>query len=109
LCDDYAPMLRRSAKDYSDARTYEDYQQLLADKDVQAVFIATATHQHRKLVEAALAAGKHVYCEAPLAHTIEVARAIAVAARSHPKLTFQPGLQFRSDKHRRFLLSFIRT
>src|SRR5262249_41349687 len=54
-------------------------------------------------------AGKHVYCEAPLAHTIEEAREIALAAKANKQLVFQPGLQMRSDPQRHFLLPFIRS
>jgi len=55
-----------------------------------------------------LQAGKHVYCEAPLANTIDDAKAIALAARTARKQVFQAGLQMRSDPQRRFLLDFIR-
>ena len=58
---------------------------------------------------AALKAGKHVYCEAPLAGSIEDAREIALAAKAAKNQVFQTGLQLRSDKQRLFLLPFIRT
>ena len=54
-------------------------------------------------------AGKHVYCEAPLAHTVEDARAIALAAKESTAQVFQVGLQGRSDPQRHFLLPFIRS
>src|SRR5437764_1870334 len=57
---------------------------------------------------AALQAGKHVYCEAPLANDLEEARAIAQAAKNALKLNFQVGLQNRSDPHRHFLVQFVR-
>jgi len=57
----------------------------------------------------ALKAGKHVYCEAPLAHTIDDARTIAKAARAAYKVNFQAGLQYRSDPQRYFLLQFVRS
>jgi predicted dehydrogenase len=59
-------------------------------------------------VVAALQAGKHVYCEAPIASTIEDARAIAKAAKASPRQYFQVGLLYRSDPQRHFLLPFIR-
>jgi len=55
-----------------------------------------------------LQAGKHVYCEAPLANTIDDAKAIALAAKAASRQVFQSGLQMRSDPQRRFLLDFIR-
>jgi predicted dehydrogenase len=50
---------------------YKDYHQLLADKSIDAVFIMTPEHLHHDMTIAALRAGKHVYIEKPLAHTIE--------------------------------------
>ncbi len=109
LCDTYDVYLRRAARSAPEARQYADYRELLADENVEAVLIATPTHRHRPIVEAALKAGKHVYCEAPVAHTVEDARAIATAAKQTPKLYFQCGLINRSDSQRLFLLNFIRT
>jgi len=51
--------------------TYVDYRKLLEDKSVDAVFIMTPEHLHHEMTIAALRAGKHVYVEKPLAHTIE--------------------------------------
>ena len=109
LCDTYPTAIRRAAKEAPEAAAVASYQQVLDNKDIKAVFIATPSHQHREIALAALKAGKHVYCEAPLAHTVEDARAIAKAAKESPRQVFQPGLQFRSDPHRHFLLSFIRS
>src|SRR5262249_12748490 len=54
-------------------------------------------------------AGKHVYCEAPLANTIDDAREIAKAAQACKQQVFQAGLQLRSDKERTFLWPFIQS
>jgi len=109
LCDIYPAAMRRCAADAPGARQVLDAAEIFADKNVQAVFIATPTHQHRDLALAALKAGKHVYCEAPLALTIEDARAMAQAAQAAPKQIFQTGLQMRADPQRLFLLPFIRS
>jgi predicted dehydrogenase len=109
ICDTYAPFLRRAKEGAPKAEQFQDYRKVLERKDVQAVVVATPSHQHREIVEAALKAGKHVYCEAPLAHTIEDARAIAKAAKAATKQYFQAGLQMRSDPQRHFLLPFIRS
>jgi predicted dehydrogenase len=109
ICDNYPASLRRAGnQDAPNAERFDDYQKLLANKDVQAVVIATPTPTHREIALAALQAGKHVYCEAPLANSIEDAKAIARAARDSVKLLFQPGLQERSHPQRQFLLPFIR-
>ncbi len=109
LCDNYAGSMRRAAQEAPKAKHYEDYKQLLADPDVQAVVVATPTGLHRDIALDALAAGKHVYCEAPLAGTVEDAKAIAKAARDSVKLVFQAGLQERSHPQRNFLVPFIRS
>ena len=108
VCDTYEAFLRRGKEAAPKAEGYTDYRKVLESKEVQAVFIATPSHKHKEIALAALDAGKHVYCEAPLANSTEDARAILQAARNHPKLNFQPGLQLRSDPHRHFLVSFIR-
>lgn len=109
ICDIYGAYLRRAARLAPGAKQYENYQELLADPEVEAVIVATPTHLHRQIVEDAVKAGKHVYCEAPLAHTVEEARAIALTARRAPRINFQTGLNYRSDPQRHFLVPFIRT
>jgi predicted dehydrogenase len=109
ICDNYPAMLRRSATKAPGATQTEDYRAILDNKEIKAVVIATATHQHKDIAIAALEAGKHVYCEAPLANNVEDARAIAMAAKKSPQLVFQSGLQMRSDPQRHFLLPFIRS
>jgi len=48
-----------------------DYRSILDRKDVDSVLIATMDHQHRRIFEDACAAGKDVYCEKPMSHTVE--------------------------------------
>jgi predicted dehydrogenase len=109
ICDNYAPSLRRSANAAPGAAQVDDYKKILENKDIKAVIIATPTHLHKNIAIEALQAGKHVYCEAPLAHSIDDAKAIALAAKESSHLVFQAGLQLRSDKQRHFLLPFIRS
>ena len=79
ICDNFPLMLRRAQREHPQAARVADYREILDNPDIVAVFVATATHEHKDIVLDALQAGKHVYCEAPLAHTIEDARAIAKA------------------------------
>jgi predicted dehydrogenase len=109
ICDKYGASVRRAAPDAPNAKTVEKFEAILEDKEITAVVIATPTHQHKDLVIAALKAGKHVYCEAPIAHTIEDAKEIAKAAKAAPQFVFQPGLQLRSDPQRHHLVPFIRS
>jgi predicted dehydrogenase len=109
ICDTYPASLRRSASAAPGATQAEDYRTILGNKEIEAVVVATPTHAHKEIVLAALQAGKHVYCEAPLANTLEDAREIALAAKAATRQIFQAGLQMRSDPQRHFLLPFIRS
>jgi predicted dehydrogenase len=108
ICDRYEPYMNRSQKLAPKAQKLADYRAVLDNKDVHAVIVATPTHLHKQLVIEALQAGKHVYCEAPLAHTVEDARAIAKAAKAAKKVNFQAGLQQRSDPEIIDILNFVR-
>lgn len=109
ICEPYEAFLRRAKDLAPKAEGYTDYKKLLENKDVQGVIVATPSHQHKDIVIDALKAGKHVYCEAPLANSIDDARAIAKAARDNPRSYFQVGLLLRSDPQHHFLLPFVRS
>jgi predicted dehydrogenase len=109
ICDNYAPFLKRVKDLAPKAEGYKEYKDVLTNKEVEGVIIATPSHKHREIAVAALEAGKHVYCEMPLATTVEDARGIAQMASKSFKLNFQPGLQIRSSSPHYFLMSFIRT
>ncbi len=97
ICDLDPSRLRGGGRRVPQAAQYGQFAELLEKSPgVESIFISTPTHLHRELVLMAIAAGKHVYCEAPLAHTLEDARAIATAARGSKKI-FQVGLQGRSN------------
>jgi len=89
------------------AKYCPDYKQVLDDKSVQAVFIATPSHKHKQIAIDALAAGKHVYCEAPIATDLAEAKAIAQAAKG-AKTNFQSGLFQRANKQHKHVLKFVR-
>ena len=109
ICDTYPAMVKRAADLAPNAQKYPNHKDLLADPKVQAVVVATPTHLHKEIVIDALKAGKHVYCEAPLAASVEDARAIAQAVRENFTVNFQSGLQARSDKQIYNLANFIRS
>lgn len=77
------------------ARAYRSYKQLLEDKEVDAVIIATPEHWHAQMLLDAMAAGKDVYIEKPLCHTPEQGVTLLDAAR-HSKSVVQVGMQRRS-------------
>jgi predicted dehydrogenase len=108
VCDTYQPFLNRCKELAPKAQHHTDFRELLARKEIQAVVVATPSHQHRDVAIEALKAGKHVYCEAPLATTFEDGRAIAQAARAAFRVNFQVGLQNRSDPQMLHVARFFR-
>jgi predicted dehydrogenase len=75
--------------------TYTDYRRLLEHPGLDAVLIATPDHQHAQMCIDALERGLHVYCEKPLAHTVEEGRAIVSAVEKSGKV-LQTGSMQRS-------------
>ena len=75
---------------------YEDYQDLLARKDIDAVVIATPDHQHAVIAIAACKAGKDVYLEKPLTLTIYEGQQLVKAVRKYGRI-LQVGSQQRSS------------
>ncbi|MCC6537728.1 MAG: Gfo/Idh/MocA family oxidoreductase [Bryobacterales bacterium] len=73
-----------------------DYTKVLSNRDVQMVIIATPEHLHHRMTLDAIAAGKHIYVEKPLAHTIEEGEEILKAAQA-AKVKIQVGTQNRSN------------
>ena len=63
-----------------------DYRRILDRKDVDSVLIATMDHWHRKIFEDACAAGKDVYCEKPMSHTVEDGFAMVDAAHKNNRM-----------------------
>ncbi len=87
---------KKTGKDnYVNVKTYEDYHELLANKDIDAVIISTPDHWHAQpAIEAALA-GKHIYLQKPTSLTIEEGRTMSDVVRKSG-VTFQLGSQQRS-------------
>jgi predicted dehydrogenase len=101
VCDTYQGFIARAKTRVktvwgNEPATYVDYRELLADRNVDAVFIMTPEHLHRDMAVAALQAGKHVYLEKPLAHTIEEGFEIVRAWEQSGKVV-QVGTQNRSS------------
>jgi len=62
------------------------YKEILDRKDVDAVIVAIPDHLHRRVVEDACAAGKDVYCEKPMSHTLEDGFAMVAAAQKNKRI-----------------------
>ncbi len=76
----------------ADFPTTGDYRTLLDRKDVDAVFIATSDHHHRRVTLDAVAAGKDVYCEKPMSHSVSDGLAMVEAVQANKRI-FQAGSQ----------------
>ncbi|MEZ5399098.1 MAG: Gfo/Idh/MocA family oxidoreductase [Bryobacteraceae bacterium] len=98
LCDLKPDRLDKaaSAAARDNPKTYTDWKKLLADPSVNAVHVSTPCDLHVEMAMAALAAGKHVYCEKPVGITPESVSRLVKAARAS-KLVFQVGQQLRSN------------
>ncbi len=77
-------------------RITKDYRKILECKDVDAVLIATPDHWHAKMSIDAMEAGKDVYCEKPMTHTIDEARKVAETVKK-TKQVFTVGVQSTAD------------
>src|SRR5688572_4312054 len=82
LCDVDERRARESFEKWPDADRYKDFRKMIDDhqKDFDAVVVATPDHTHAAATCAAIWAGKHVYCEKPLAHSIHEVREMQRAA-----------------------------
>ncbi|MCC6858118.1 MAG: Gfo/Idh/MocA family oxidoreductase [Bryobacterales bacterium] len=92
---------------YKGCDAYEDFRDLLARKDIDAVLIALPDHWHSIPVILAARAGKDIYGEKPLSLTIAEGRAMADAVRDHKRI-FQTGSQQRSDARFRKACELVR-
>ncbi|HZU24760.1 MAG TPA: Gfo/Idh/MocA family oxidoreductase [Bryobacteraceae bacterium] len=92
LCDVYQKRLSQAVSKTPGAKTYAHHQELLARKDIDAVFIATPDHWHAAISLAALESGRDVYCEKPVTHTLEEAGAVAAKVQQ-TKRVMQVGVQ----------------
>lgn len=84
------------AKDLTKALAIKDYRKVLESKDVDYVLIATPEHWHYQMTLDAIEAGKHIYVEKPMTHTIEQAKNITEKIEQ-TKLKLQVGVQGMSD------------
>ena len=96
VCDIYEPNLQAGLKEASSgARAFHNYRQLLDDKGIDAVVVATPDHWHARMVIDAVEAGKDVYVEKPLAHKIDEGFQVIDAVRRTRRVV-QVGTQRRS-------------
>lgn len=98
IADVYADGARACAEQHGVPRWTTDYRELLDDPSIDAVMVCSATATHADIVEAAAKAGKHIFCEKPIAKTLADADR-ALNAVQNAGVQFQIGFQRRFDPH----------
>ena len=97
VCDGNLARAKEVAEELNVDRVYSDPAQLCADPEVEAVAIVTNTASHPEMIRIALEAGKHVFCEKPLADTPEKCKEVEKIVEAHPELVFMLGFMRRYD------------
>ena len=100
FCDIIPERAEKAAKDFGapGAKVYTDYNELLADKEIEVVHVCTPNRSHSPITVAALDAGKHVMCEKPMAiNSAEAKKMLDAAKRNGKKLTIGYQSRFRDD------------
>jgi predicted dehydrogenase len=99
VCDVYKPNLDEGLKDAGGkAQTYTDFRQVLDRKDIDAIIVGTPDHWHALVTVEACKAGKDVYVEKPICHTVDEGILMVEAARKYNRVV-QVGTQQRSGIH----------
>jgi predicted dehydrogenase len=106
LCDVDQNRAGPARKEFPKAVFHEDYRRIVDSKEVEAVVISTPDHTHACIAAAALRAGKHVYCEKPLTHSVHEVRTL-VDLVTNSKLVTQMGTQIHAGNNYRRVVEII--
>jgi predicted dehydrogenase len=100
LCDESPDALERCARAFPSARVTSSFDELLADRSLEAIVLATPVATHAELARLVLDAGKHCFVEKPLARSVEEAERVVDAARAAGRilmvghlLEYHPGVE----------------
>ena len=97
ICDMRLEVAQKVANELGIDRVVQDYHELLQDKEIEAVLIATSTNTHAEIIIDCAKAGKHIFCEKPLALDLEnIDKALLAVDEANVKL--QVGFNRRFDK-----------
>jgi predicted dehydrogenase len=110
ICDVDPKRLDKAAKGVAEPaqpKKYADFRELLDDKDIDTISIASCDHWHTPIALAAILAGKHVYVEKPAGHTVHEANLLLKASKEHNKCV-QHGTQLRSHAGHMALVKALR-
>jgi len=106
LCDVDENMAAKARDEFPRAKFYTDFRKMLEQSDIDAVVVSTPDHTHAPAAMMALRAGKHVYCEKPLTHSVYEARKVAQMAAKMGVAT-QMGTQIHAESNYRRTVEVI--
>lgn len=108
ICDIRLDVAQAVAEQWGIEKVVQDYHELLADPGIEAVLIATSTDTHAAVIKDCAAAGKHIFCEKPLALDLKsIDEALEVVNKAGVKL--QVGFNRRFDKNFRRVREIVRS
>ena len=109
LCDVDQAYAAKTFQTYPNAKVYGDFRVMLEkQKDIDAVIVATPDHWHAMIALAAIRAGKHVYVQKPMTHSLQEARLLTEAAHAK-KVASQMGNQGHSGDGTRLICEWIQS
>ena len=97
LCDADSARLKEVADEFNVPKTYNDFEEMCANPDLDAIVIVTPSMFHAEQSEIALKAGKHVFCEKPLDVSIEKCKQLEKVVEAHPDQVYTVGFMRRYD------------
>lgn len=112
LCDINGKTLEAAKAKHTGAKTTTDWREVVSDPAIDAVVISTADHHHAPAAIAAMRAGKHVYSEKPLAHSVQEARWMQeeyLKAKEKDKVATQMGTQIHATDNYRRAVELVRS
>ena len=110
VCDTNPASIADALKTYPEAKSTQDWRTLIDDPKIDAFVISTADHHHALASLAAMRAGKHVYCEKPLAHSAREARLMQeLYIQRRGKIATQMGTQIHATDNYRRAVELVRS
>jgi len=106
ICDANPEVVEAAKASRGIDRAFTDYRKMLKEKDLDAVYVCTPNFLHCEAAVASLKAGKHVFCEKPMALNARQAKKMVDAARAKRKV-LQMGMAWRSGAEAQTIKSFI--
>ncbi len=97
ICDGNIDRAKEVGEELGVSAIYTDPAEMCANPEVEAVAIVTNTASHVDMIKIAMDAGKHVFCEKPLAETVEKCKEAEKIVEAHPDLIFMLGFMRRYD------------